>query len=291
MNGFLSRKWTLTAGTFLLIGCLLLLRLYFYRHQAKLHSYVGPLVLAAGEKLVYVDSSTAATTWRWEFGEGSVSTRPRGTFHYRHAGTYLVRLTVNNKLRQLFKVQVKQPLAHISALRLVGPSEGYQDEKLAFQAYGGNVHSYAWRFGESHRVDATEPAAIYAYTTPGTYQVQLRTDDGTTLRHTVRIVPRNEALAPAPASAMLPADNIRWRLQRIANGKQVNRQYQYLLTRYLCGQANVPVVAGDLPPRDFYTYCMSLQFDPGWTIDSVALTPALSPSCVGKLVIMQHKSE
>lgn len=289
MTTFPSRKWSLTAGTFLVLGGLLLLRLYVHRHTVVLLAHAGPLVLTAGEPLSFADSSTAATRWRWEFGQGSQSTQQRGVFRYYRAGTYLVRLTVNDRFVRTFSVRVKPAPLPLAPLQLVGPSEGYQDEQLTFQAFGRPASKYSWRFGESGHIDAAEPTVIYAYRKPGRYVVELRTDaTAPVLRRAVRIVPRFGTFSPRPVP---PVDNIRWHLQRIADGRQVNRQYLYLLNEYLCGQASVPVVVGESPPRDFYAYCMNLQFDPGWTIDSVALEPPAGTGCVRKLTIIQHKSQ
>ncbi len=288
MTAFPSRKWSLTAGTFLALGGLLLLLLYLHGRRVVLFAHAGPLVLTAGEPLAYADSSAVATNWRWEFGQGSQSRQQKGVFRYPRAGTYLVRLTVNNRFVRTFRVRVKPHQLPPAPLRLVGPSEGYQDEKLTFQAFGRPASKYSWQFGESGHADAGEPTVIYAYTKPGTYVVELRTDAlAPILRHTVRIVPRLGTFSPRSPP---PGDNIRGYLQRIADGQQVNRQYLYLLKEYLCGQASVPVVVGELPPRDFYTYCMNLQFDPGWTIDSVALEPPTGSGCVRKLTVVQHKN-
>ena len=289
MTEFLSRKWSLPAGTFVVLGGLLFLLLFLHRHTVVVQAKAGPLVLAAGEPLAYRDSSTAASSWRWEFGQGSQSRQPRGVFRYQRAGTYLMRLTVNDRFVRTFRVRVQPGPRPPGPRQLVGPREGYQDEKLTFQVLGPPARKYAWRFGESGHADAAEPTVIYAYAKPGTYVVELRTDAAAPiLRRTVRIVPRLGTFSPRPVPQ---ADNLREHLQRIADGHQVNQQYLYLLNEYLCGQASVPVVVGELPPRDFYAYCMNLQFDPGWTIDSVALEPPSGTSCVRKLTITQHKSQ
>jgi hypothetical protein len=284
----MARKWLLSTVTFVLTGGLLLL-LYSSR-QAVIRSRVSPLGLAVGEPLHYADSTTNAQHWRWEFGQGDTSVLARGVFRYSQPGTYKVRLTVDGRYSRLFTVHVKAPLLdRDTTIRLLGPKVGHQDEKLTFQTFGAPAHKFAWKFGESGQIDSREPTAFYTYTQPGTYYVKLTTD---VARHPlvqkINILPRYSPFTQ-PVDTM--ADDIRWRLQRIAKGEDVNEQYTYLLAHYLCNQADVPVVAGSLPPNDFYSYCMNLQFDPNWIIDAVTVEANPVTECTAKLVVTQHKDE
>ncbi|RZK62899.1 MAG: PKD domain-containing protein [Hymenobacter sp.] len=285
----MSRKWLLSTLTFVLTGGLLLLLLLRSAHQV-VRARLGPLGLAVGEPLHFADSTTDAQHWYWEFGQGNVSMAQRGVFRYQHPGTYRVRLSLDGHYSRVFTVRVKPPLVRRdSTIRLLGPTVGHQDEKLTFQTFGAPAHKYAWKFGETGQIDSRDPTAFYTYAEPGTYQVQLITD---VARHPlvqkIRILPR---YSPFTQPADTTADDIRWRLQRIANGQQVNQQYTYLLNRYLCGKADAPVVAGSQPPTDFYSYCMNLQFDPDWVIDAVAVEASATTACTDKLVVTQHKGE
>ena len=286
----MSRKWLLSTITFVLTGGLLLLWFYYSSRQVVVRARVGPLGLAVGEPLHYADSTTNAQHWYWEFGQGNASMAQQGIFRYQHPGIYRVRLSIDGHYARMFTVRVRTSLVHRdSTIRLLGPKVGYPDEKLTFQTFGAPAHQYAWRFGESGQIDSREATAIYTYTKPGVYKVQLTAD---VARHPlvqkIRILPRYSAfIEPVDTTA----DDIRWRLQRIANGQQVNQQYTYLLNRYLCGKPDAPVVAGSAPPTDFYSYCMNLQFDPDWVIDAVAVEDNPTTACTDKLVVTQHKGE
>ncbi len=283
----MSHRWLLSTLTFLLAGALLLL---YSPRRAAVEALVEPLGLAVGEPLHYADSTDNAQHWYWEFGQGSSSTAQQGVFRYTHPGTYLVRLTLDGRRTRVFTVHVTPArVRHNLSIRLLGPRVGYPDEKLAFQALGTAARKFAWQFGESQQVDSHEAMAFYTYTKPGTYRVQLTTDvTQEPLVQQVQILARYQP--PTPPAAPNTND-IKWRLQRIAKGQHVNRQYAYLLANYLCGKANTPVVAGSAPPTNFYAYCMDLQFDPHWVIDSVAVENSAASACLQKLIVTQHKEQ
>ena len=264
---------------------------HFYTpRRGSVQALVEPLGLAVGEPLYYADSTNSVHHWYWEFGQGSTSTTQQGIFRYTRPGTYLVRLTLNGHRARVFTIYVKPArIMRDSTIRLLGPRVGYPDEKLAFQTLGAKAHKFAWQFGESQQIDSRDPMVFYTYTKPGTYRVQLTTDVARyPLVQEVKILPRY--LPPSPPAAT-NTDDIKWRLQRIAKGQRVNQQYAYLLAHYLCGKANTPVIAGSSPPINFYSYCMNLQFDPHWVIDSVAVENNATMVCTSKLIITQHKEE
>jgi hypothetical protein len=283
----MSRKWLLSTATFALTAGLLLL-LYSSR-RVEVAARVWPQGLVVGEPLRYIDSTASAHSWHWEFGQGNSSLAPRGEFYYAHAGTYKVRLTVDGEHQRLFTITVRAPLRRDSTIRLLAPSEGYEGEKLTFQTFGAPANKFSWKFGETKQIDSHEATVFYAYTKPGTYTVELTTDV------TNRIMRKKITILPRYSSFVQPTDttveDILWRLRRIAKGQQVNQHYTYLLTHYLCNEANAPVVAGSAPPSDFYSYCMNLQFDPGWIIDAVAVETDTTTDCTAKLVVTQHKND
>lgn len=282
----MSQRWLLSTATFILTAGLLLL-LYSSR-RVEVRARVWPQGLLVGEPLRYTDSTTAARSWHWEFGQGNSSLAPRGEFYYSHAGTYRVRLVVDGEYKQLFTVTVRAPQRRDSTIRLLGPIEGFEGEKLTFHTFGAPANKYAWKFGETKQIDSHEATAFYAYTKPGTYTVELTTDV------TRRVLKQKIIIQPRYSSFVQPTDttveDILWRLRRIAKGQQVNQHYTYVLKHYLCNEASAPVLAGSLPPSDFYSYCMNLQFDPGWIIDAVAVETDTATACTAKLVVTQHKN-
>ncbi|OUJ74803.1 PKD domain-containing protein [Hymenobacter crusticola] len=294
----MQRKWLLTGGTFALTGGLLLL-LHQHSSTMVLQAQVHPLGLAVGEPLYVADSTAGATKWHWQFGQGSTSAQQQDTFHYKTPGTHLIRLTVtdtasHDSVSSQFTVQVlPRPAPPAPFVRLLADTVGHEGQRLTFQTTGAPVRSFAWEFGETNQVDSHDPTAFYTYTKPGWYTVTLNTDATMKpLKQRIHILPHfRPFVKPVDQAAGKRTHDIQWRLQRIANGHQVNQQYAYLLKRYFCGKPNTLVVAGSLPPNDFYSYCMNLQFDPGWTIDAVAVEPDTVTQCITKLLVTQHKGE
>lgn len=283
----MSRKWLLSTATFALTAGLLLL-LYSSR-RVEVMARVWPQGLVVGEPLRYTDSTTTAHSWHWEFGQGNSSLAPRGEFYYPHAGTYKVRLLVDGQYQRLFTVTVRAPLRRDSTIRLLAPTEGYEGEKITFQTFGAPANKVSWKFGETKKIDSHEATVFYAYTKPGTYIVELTTDvTNRPMRQKITILPRYSSFVQPTDTTV---EDILWRLRRIAKGQQVNQHYTYLLTHYLCNEANAPVLAGSSPPSDFYSYCMNLQFDPGWIIDAVAVETDTTTDCTAKLVVTQHKND
>lgn len=283
----LERKWILTGATFV-VTALLLGLLYWRNRGPVVRAGVTPLGVMVNQPIYFADSTSGATEWRWEFGQGSDDRSQRGQFFYSQPGLYQIRLTVDGKQQQTFTVKVRPaPTRRDSLVRLLGPTVAYQDEKLSFTTFGASPGKFAWKFGETGLVDSREPTALYSYVEPGTYTVTLTTDiTQRPLTQKVRVMPRySRFTVPVDTTA----EDIRWRLQRIANGQQVNSQYSYLISHYLCGNPDFPVIANGQPPRDFYSYCMALQFEGRNLIDAVALEGGLNGSCLTKMTITQHK--
>ena len=286
-----SRKWLLALTTLGLFGGLW--SLLYWRQQLVLRAQVYPQGLAVGEALTYADNTypdnaDGKSHWRWEFGQGSVSQARAGTFHYDSAGTYLVRLLVDDKLKRKFLVRVKEsPARPDTLIRLLAPTVGYPDEQLMFQTTGATAHQFTWYFGDG-APPSHDPVTFHAFAQPGTYRVKLKTDVARhDLTQEIRIESRfsiHDKITVVDSTD----EDIRRHLQHIANGEEVNGHYEYLLNKHL-RQPNVPVAAGALPPSDFYSYCMNLQFDSGWVIDAVVAERASSTSPVTKLSVTQHK--
>jgi hypothetical protein len=88
-------------------------------------------------------------------------------------------------------------------------------------------------------------------------------------------------------------DDIRARLQAIANGADFNSNYYYLTHKYLCNNEKVTVaIEQDSVKRstDFYSYCMALTFGGEISVDQAQLTISANSSCATLLNIKQHSA-
>lgn len=288
----MNRSMTLTTRAMLITGGSLLMLLWL-TCEPTIWATVSPVQLNVGQPIYFADSTRNADSHRWEFGNGAMIRKDRGQYTYKQAGSYLVRLTVDDKYIRTFSVIVRPgPPVNLrdSVVQLYGPTTGYQNEKITFFATGGRSQSFAWRFGETGRIDSRDQTAIYSYEKPGLYTVVLTTDvTKYPLKQTVLIRPGFRKFSPPVDSMDLAGNDIRERLQAIANGEPFNRHYYYVLNRYLCRRDYAAVQVNATKLNDFYSYCMGLHFDRGVRVDAVAIDSDTMTRCIRRLNVTQHK--
>jgi hypothetical protein len=253
----------------------------------------------SNEDLVYSDNTPSAKSWLWEFGNGDKSSQQNGSYHYKKAGAYIIRLTVDGKLQQQFPIDVKDTVAQAikdTLLTINGPTQGIVNEEVRLEAQG-NARIYEWTFGETGRVDVKGPTALYTYHNPGTYFVKLNADNGShPVYHKILITNPDSTVNAivAPGEGEQKAiDDIRSHLQAIANGADFNYHYYYLVNKYFCGDEKAAVNIdsnGDSKQTDFYSYCMRLTFGGGVSIDEAQVTLKPKSTCSSLLTVKQHSA-
>jgi PKD repeat protein len=125
--------------------------------------------------VTFQDKSTGnPATWRWDFGDGSISNTQNPAHTYTKAGTYGVTLTVTNA----FGVSTKTKAGYITtgmpptADFTSGARTGPAPLTVAFtDASKGGPNSWAWDFGDGSTSTAVNPA--HTYTRAGTFSVTL----------------------------------------------------------------------------------------------------------------------
>jgi PKD repeat protein len=125
-----------------------------------------------------VPGTAPITAWRWEFGDGSISTEQNPTHIYTYQGTFTIRLTVttahgsDTETRPAYvRASVAGPDADFSARRTgvsVLDVVRFEDSS-APGSY--DVTYWLWRFGDG--TISYEPNPVHQYHTPGTYDVSL----------------------------------------------------------------------------------------------------------------------
>ena len=209
----------------------------------------------------------------WQMGNGdTLRGNPSIYYTYKKAGKYLVTLRAGGELISSQYIQIVSG-AEVAAIdsvpKIIGLSEGYQDEELTFSASGPGIDTWLWEFGETGTVDAYEQQVVYVYERPGTYTVRLQTN--TTkypIEHIIRILPRFERVEEIVAvdSLGMAQDDIKRRLQIIANTSprdkgRYKEQVDYIRKTYFCMPANqVAVVVNGEKYNDFLGYCQGLHF-------------------------------
>ncbi len=290
----MNRDLTITTRALMVTGGLLLMLLWL-TSEPTIRATVSPIQVNLGQPIFFADSTPGAELHRWEFGNGAMLRKPTGQYTYRQAGSYLIRLTVDDEYQKTFRVAVRPgPPVNLrdSVVQLNGPvgDYHYQNEKLTFVATGGKAQSFAWRFGESGRIDSRDQTAIYSYAQPGRYTVVLTTNlTKYPLKQTLLIRPGFRKFNPPVDSADLVGDDIRRRLQAIADGKPFNTNYYYVLNRYLCKRDYAAVQVNTTKLNDFYSYCMGLRFDRGVQVDGVSIDSDSLTRCIFRLNVTQHK--
>ena len=129
------------------------------------------------------DANGDALAYRWDFGDGTVGTGVRPMHAYGAAGTFTVRLVVNDGQQDstaasaLVTISNRPPVASPG-----GPYAGTRLQGVAFNGSAssdpnGDVLSYSWDFGDGATGTGATPS--HTYTSVGTFTVTLVVSDGT----------------------------------------------------------------------------------------------------------------
>ncbi|MBB5637648.1 hypothetical protein HDF26_000502 [Pedobacter cryoconitis] len=251
------------------------------------------------EDLVFTDNTRNAKKWLWEFGNGAKLTTQNGSYRYNKSGSYIVRLTVDGELKEQFPVTVRDTViaALDTMVTISGPTSGIVNEEVRVEAEG-KANQFEWSFGETNRVDVKGRTALYTFHTPGKFMVKLTTDRShRPIYHTIFITDPNaeldnDMIVPGEGEQKV-IDDIRARLQAIANGADFNSNYYYLIRRYMCNNEKVTVAVdqdGVKKSSDFYSYCMGLTFGGEIVVDEAQLTISPNSTCATLVNIKQHSA-
>ncbi|NDV70014.1 PKD domain-containing protein [Dysgonomonas sp. 25] len=253
---------------------------------------VSPLDIEIGQPIIYNDSTKGANAWLWEFGNGDESTSQQGKYTFAETGRYQIRLKVDNKQEKKFVINVRakqndeeEQLVHIEA-----PKTAMQGEYIIFRGEGPSKE-WRWEFGETGIVDSREKSAIYKYELPGNYEVLLSTEETQyPVRHQIEILPQYTEDESTDVESLIGND-IKEKLQNIIDQKPFNKNYNYVLSTYLCNNPNTLVVVNNNKKNDFYSYCQGLKIigRKKTTIDNVIIElDPLNDACIQKLIVVQY---
>lgn len=262
---------------------------YIFSNKEVL-ALVSPLEVYQGEPVNYSDSTYRAKEWLWEFGNGDISTKKSGSYVYPRTGAYQIRLTVNQSMRKEFIVNVREPVKFEidSLIKIDGPMDAMQGQYVIFRGIG-HAKEWRWSFGETGMVDYRDQVAMYAYSEPGTYDIELMTETiKYPIRHTITILPVYNEEEDDTRSMM--GNDIREKLQAIVDGKPFNVNYNHILNKYLCNNPNVIITINDDKKNDFYSYCQGLKIIGKYntTIQEVIVYPdENNPNCLKKFDVRQ----
>ena len=263
---------------------------YFFS-STKIQAFVSSTEIYKGDPLSFSDSTFRAKEWLWEFGNGDTSDEKTGSYKYRETGTYLLRLTVNKHLQKEFIINVRPPvrLERDSIVRIDAPSTAMQEEFIVFRGIGLSKE-WRWAFGATGIIDSRDQVAIYSYSEPGIYDVELTTEETKyPVRHRIEVFPKYMESDSTDVLSLIGND-IREKLQAIVDGKPFNPNYNHIMTRYLCNNSQLLVVINNDRKNDFYSYCQGLKIlgKKNTDILQVIVVPDEErPACLQKLYVLQ----
>lgn len=260
MGKIKNRKFFIIVGTILLCVLIAYLIRFLFSDQ-HVRMMIAPTEIEAGEAIQYADSTRGARNWLWEFGNGDTSESRSGTYVFKEAGKYMVRLLVNHKLEEKRLVTVRKEQTDYgsgSLVKIQAPDIAMQGEIISFRGFGSSKE-WRWQFGESGIVDSRDQNPLYAYSEPGVYEILLTTEDTKyPVRHTIEVQQRYEENDSTDVLVLIGND-IREHLQRIIDGQPFNTHYNYILNKYLCNNPDIVVTVNNTKQNDFYSYCQGLK--------------------------------
>jgi PKD repeat protein len=136
---------------------------------------VTPAQGAVPLSVAFADQSTgAATSWAWDFGDGTTSSAQSPTHLYEAPGSYTVTLVASGPggsgattIVDCVLAAVLAPVASFDATPLTGPAPLL----VAFADQSAGANAWSWDFGDGTISTERNPEHVYAAT--GTYDVTL----------------------------------------------------------------------------------------------------------------------
>lgn len=121
----------------------------------------------------FTNTSTNATSWSWNFGDGNISTLQNPVHTYTIPGTYNVQLIAYNGTNSDTLIQNNYVTVYSSAVASFTSSNDTVcvGQVISFTNNSTNANSYSWNFGDGNSSTNINPTHSYAST--GNYIVTL----------------------------------------------------------------------------------------------------------------------
>ena len=138
----------------------------------------SPTVGRAPLAVQFTDRSTGATTWSWDFGDGSVSTETNPSHVYTSTGTYKVTLTVSSEYGSASTTGTIRvisgsgsPGGNVKAQFTASPTVGRAPMEVQFTDRSTGATTWSWDFGDG--TNSTDQNPVHLFTSEGKYKVTL----------------------------------------------------------------------------------------------------------------------
>ncbi|MDX1523092.1 MAG: PKD domain-containing protein, partial [Anaerolineae bacterium] len=160
--------------------------------------------------VTFVNTSTNASAYTWDFGDGGTSLEASPVYTYTQSGAYTVTLqagngSVTDTLTRTAYITVLEPPAPVADFAAT-PTGGTVPLAVTFANSSTNASAYTWDFGDGSTASQlsiiNSPLSItHTYTQSGVYTVTLQAGNGTitdTLTRTAYITATEPVSQPVP---------------------------------------------------------------------------------------------
>ena len=153
--------------------------------------------LIAPARITFTNTSKNASSYRWDFGDGTTSTSMNPVKDFSKAGDYSVKLTATDSKNQTAQktATISVKAAAVSVQPLADWTWSANNLKVTFTNQSKNANSYSWNFGDGKTSTVANP--VYEYAKAGVYTVTLTASDGKTQHKDSKLV----TISAAPGSA------------------------------------------------------------------------------------------
>ncbi|ALI98414.1 gliding motility-associated C-terminal domain-containing protein [Rufibacter tibetensis] len=123
-----------------------------------------------------ITTGESIVAWKWEFGDGSTSTKQNPAHKFKNPGTYSVKLSVSSKNLCVSDTTIQVSIVSPPVARFSAP-ETCDKEAMAFQDQStmaqGRVTRWEWNFGDGS-ARSTEQNPKHVFPQAGTYTVKMK---------------------------------------------------------------------------------------------------------------------
>ncbi|MDN2579020.1 PKD domain-containing protein [Aquibium sp. ELW1220] len=172
----------------------------FFVKPPPVAAFEAPALVAQGAEVAFdgtgssspaLPEGTEIARYRWDFGDGTVLVQEAGepgfgtpVHRYDRFGSFTVTLTVTdssddpcNEAVATRPIAVNAPpVANAGGDRRIALGDEIAFDAGSPQGADGDIHAFAWDFGDGTQVSGA--AVAHRYAQPGTYAVSLTVDDG-----------------------------------------------------------------------------------------------------------------
>lgn len=127
------------------------------------------LVCPGVPPVIFTSTSTGATNYKWNFGNGNISLLPNPQIIYTQAGNFPVTLVVTNANGCKDTATAVVHVLGYSGAFTYTPLQDCAPFQVSFTAQVPNISSYIWDFNDGNTLQTTVPTATHTYTTPGAF--------------------------------------------------------------------------------------------------------------------------